>query len=97
MPKLIKKLRVMNPMGLHARPASIFVKIACKYESNITVCKDEERVNGKSMMGILTLAAEQGAELELEVDGLDAVKAMAELEEFLLTTEEPRDHPGIPR
>ncbi len=77
-------------MGLHARPASIFVRIANKFESEVVVKKDDEAVNGKSIMGLLTLAANQGSVIEIEVSGPDAEEAMKELEEFLISDEEPK-------
>ncbi|MGH7198083.1 MAG: HPr family phosphocarrier protein [Candidatus Omnitrophota bacterium] len=79
-----KKITIRNPQGLHARPASIFVQIANKYESDITVKKDDESVNGKSIMGLLVLGANQGSEVELEISGDDAERMMNELEGFLL-------------
>lgn len=79
-----KKVTVANPQGLHARPASIFVKIANKYESEITVTKEDQTVNAKSIMGLLMLAAEQGSEVELSAAGRDAERALAELEHFLI-------------
>ena len=79
-----KKIQIKNPQGLHARPASIFVKIANKYESEVTVKKGDDAVNGKSIMGLMTLAANQGSFIEIEITGADAGRAMAELEEFLL-------------
>ena len=85
---LRKRITVRNPMGLHARPASILVRIANKYESEIWISKEGERVNGKSMMGILTLAAERGSEIEMEIQGKDEGSAMAELERFLGNTNE---------
>jgi phosphocarrier protein HPr len=78
-----KKIKIKNPQGLHARPASVFVKIANRFESEVTVRKGKEVVNGKSIMGLMTLAANQGSVLELEVSGADAEKAMEELEKFL--------------
>ena len=90
-----KKIKVMNPLGLHARPASIFVRIASKYESKIQVMKDKEKVNGKSMMGILTLAAEQGSDIELDIQGPDAENALSELEHFLSNTTEPGESEGL--
>ena len=84
-PMLIKKkLKIRNPQGLHARPASVFVRIANKFESDVTVKKDDETVNGKSIMGLLTLAANQGALIEIEVCGPDAEEAIKELEGFLM-------------
>lgn len=84
-----KKIVIKNPQGLHARPASLFVKIANKFESEVVVKKDSESVNGKSIMGLLTLAANQGSTIEIEVAGPDAEAAMKALEAFLLSDEEP--------
>jgi phosphocarrier protein len=72
-----------NPAGLHARPASVFVRTANKYESDIVVKKDGESVNGKSIMGLLMLAASEGSIIEIEISGPDAEQAMKELEIFL--------------
>jgi phosphocarrier protein HPr len=83
-----KKIKIRNPQGLHARPASIFVKIANRFESEVTVRKGSEAVNGKSIMGLMTLAANQGSVLELEISGADAQKALEELEQFLLSDTE---------
>lgn len=82
---LKKKIRIKDAQGLHARPASMFVKIANKFESDITVRKGRESADGKSIMGLMTLAANQGAVIEVEVSGPDAEQAMAELERFLTT------------
>lgn len=73
----------MNAQGLHARPASIFVQIASKYDAQITVRKGGESVNGKSIVGILMLGAEHKSQIEIQIQGSDAVEAMAELEDFL--------------
>jgi len=73
MPKTItKKLIITNKMGLHARPASKFVQIALQYESEVTVTKDGLEVNGKSIMGVLMLAAEMGSEVIVRAKGKDA-------------------------
>jgi phosphocarrier protein len=66
----------------------MFVKIANKFESDVAVKKGGETVNGKSIMGLMTLAANQGSTLEIEISGADAEQAMRELEEFLLTDKE---------
>lgn len=79
-----RKVKIHNPQGLHARPASAFVKLASKFESEVTVRKDDEAVNGKSIMGLMTLAAIQGTVIEIEASGPDAEKAVDELEKFLL-------------
>lgn len=78
-----KKLIVKNKQGLHARPAALFVQVANKFDSRITLKRDQEEVNGKSIMGILMLGAERGTEVLLEVDGDDASDALAELERIL--------------
>ncbi len=83
-----RKVKIVNPQGLHARPASLFVKIANRFESEVTVRKGSEAVNGKSIMGLMTLAANQGSILELEVSGNDAEAAVTELEKFLLSDTE---------
>lgn len=87
MPIINKKITVKNKQGLHARPAALFVQLANKFESAITVKRNKERVNGKSIMGILMLAAEQGSQIIIEADGEDAFKAIAELERLVNTDE----------
>ncbi|MEI6832256.1 MAG: HPr family phosphocarrier protein [Candidatus Omnitrophota bacterium] len=86
---LIKKeLIVKNKQGLHARPAALFVQIANKFDSRITVRRDTEEVNGKSIMGILMLGAENGSLIIIEADGQDAELAMDELEKIINSEEE---------
>ena len=80
-----RKLKIKNASGLHARPASMFVKIANKYEAEVSVRKGTEVVNGKSIMGLMTLAANHGSVIEIEATGPDAEKAVEELEKFLST------------
>ena len=82
-----KKVIVKNKQGLHARPAALFVQLANKFESNITVKKDKERVNGKSIMGILMLAAGQGSQIVIEAEGVDAEEAIMELEKLVSSDE----------
>lgn len=76
---------VTNRHGLHARPASEFVKIASGFSAEVTVRKEDLEVNGKSIMGVLMLAAEPGAELTLRAEGDDADEAVATLVDFLRT------------
>ena len=83
MPLLKKKLTVKNKQGLHARPAALFVQAANKFDSRITIRRDEEEVNGKSIMGILMLGAENGTQIILEAEGEDAQIAITELEKVL--------------
>jgi phosphotransferase system HPr (HPr) family protein len=78
-----KKLIVKNKQGLHARPAALFVQIANKFDSRITVVRAEEKVNGKSIMGILSLGAEQGSHIIIEAEGKDAEVAISELEKII--------------
>ncbi|MFH1395614.1 MAG: HPr family phosphocarrier protein [Candidatus Omnitrophota bacterium] len=83
--KEIKKdIVVKNKTGLHARPAALFVQIANKYDSEITIIKGEQAVNGKSIMGILMLAAEKGARISIIAKGEDAEDAIKELTQILL-------------
>ncbi|MFH0791027.1 MAG: HPr family phosphocarrier protein [Candidatus Omnitrophota bacterium] len=83
MPVIQKKLTVKNKQGLHARPAAMFVQIANKYDSRVTVRRNDEEVNGKSIMGILMLGAEKGSQIILEVEGNDADLAISELEKII--------------
>ena len=85
-----KKVKILNPQGLHARPASIFVKMANGFESDIAVKKGSEKVDGKSIMGLLMLAANQGSVVEIEASGPDAEKAVHALEKFLLNDEDEK-------
>lgn len=85
MGKITKEVIVQNAQGLHARPAALFVQIASKYSSVVTIQKGDEKVNGKSIMGLLTLGVQLGAKVILEVDGEDADKVIVELENLLTT------------
>ena len=85
--RIEKKVQVKNKQGLHARPAALFVQIANKYDSVIKVLKDDQVVNGKSIMGILMLAAEKDSEVVLIAEGTDSEEAVRELE-ILLGTDE---------
>jgi phosphocarrier protein HPr len=82
--KVSKEVTVINKLGVHARPAALFVKTAHKFASHITVEKDGEEVNGKSIMGLMMLAAGQGSKLIITADGLDAEAAVHELESLFL-------------
>ncbi len=78
-----KKVTVKSKQGLHARPAALFVQLANKFEASVTVKKGKEKVNGKSIMGILMLAAGQGSQIIIEADGEDAEAAILELERLV--------------
>ncbi len=83
MPVLEKKIIIKNKQGLHARPAAVFVQIANKFNSSVTLKKGKEAVNGKSIMGILMLGAEKGSVIRIEVNGDDAEVALVELEKLI--------------
>lgn len=85
--RVVREIVIRNPQGLHARPAALFVQIASKYNANITVQKDKEKVNGRSIMGILTLGAQQNSKIILEANGNDAEAAITELESLLTRQE----------
>ena len=72
----VRSVIVTNPQGLHARPADLFVKTALRFRAKIEVIKDGERVDGKSILSILTLGAPEGTELVIEATGEDAVTAL---------------------
>lgn len=74
---------VVNPNGMHARPASMFVKLAAQFESQIAVTKHAQRVDGKSILDILTLAADTGCHLTIEARGRDAAEAVETLVRFV--------------
>ena len=77
---LIKELTISNKLGIHARPAALFVKTANRFACEIFVEKDGEKINGKSIMGLMMLAAGPGSKVTLHVRGADAAQAIAELE-----------------
>jgi len=88
MPVARKAVKVMNKQGLHARPAAVFVQVANKFDARVTVMYNEEKINGKSIMGILMLGAEQGTEIIIEADGKDAEAALVELEKVVSQEDE---------
>jgi phosphocarrier protein HPr len=79
---ITRELVVSNKVGIHARPAAMFVKIASRYACDIFLEKDGEKINGKSIMGLLMLAAGPGSKLTLQVSGKDAAMAVAEIEDL---------------
>src|SRR3981081_3642338 len=81
--KIEKEIPIINRLGLHARPAAMFVRIASRHRSEVWVSKEGEEVNGKSIMGLMMLAAGQGSKLRIRCEGTDAEKAMEELEELI--------------
>jgi len=79
---VVKKLKVLNEYGIHARPAALLVKAAGKYESEIYIEKDGNKVSCKSIMGLMTIEGYPGSVLEVSAEGMDARKAVAEIEEL---------------
>src|ERR1700679_2652298 len=80
---MTKELLVSNKKGMHARPAAAFVKVANRYACDIFVEKDGEKVNGKSIMGLMMLAAGPGSKLKVHAEGNDALQALVEIETLI--------------
>jgi phosphocarrier protein len=78
-----RSVQVINKNGIHARPAAEIVKLAAKYKSDITVTRDDLEVNGKSIMGVMMLAAECGATVQLKAEGPDADEALDALSHLI--------------
>ncbi len=74
---------IKNKAGLHARPSSLFVQVATEYDSEIMVICDDEEINGKSIMGLMLLAAEQGRSLTITADGDDEEEALEALRKLV--------------
>jgi phosphocarrier protein HPr len=81
--KIEKEITIVNRLGMHARPAAMFVRIASRYRSEVWVEKEGEKINGKSIMGLMMLAAGQGSKLCISCEGPDADKVMEELEALI--------------
>jgi phosphocarrier protein HPr len=75
-----KEIAIVNRFGLHARPAGRFVQVANRFRSDVWVAKNGTEVNGKSMLGLITLGATQGSRLRVRIEGPDAPEAMREIE-----------------
>lgn len=78
-----REFTIRNPEGLHARPAAKFVKLSSRFDSDIWVRRGDEEVNGKSIMGLMMLAAEQGAVILVAAEGDDAESALQEIGELI--------------
>ena len=81
--KVKKELVVINKLGIHARPAAMFVKTANQFDCEVFVEKDGETVNGKSIMGLMMLAAGPGSKIRVQAEGNDAAQAVHEIEALL--------------
>ena len=80
---MTKELTIVNTKGIHARPAAMFVKAASRFACEILIEKDGETVNGKSIMGLMMLAAGPGSKLTVHASGADAQAAVSELEDIV--------------
>ena len=81
--EMVRTFTIKNKLGLHARAASQFVQVASRFESDIYVIKNEQEVNGKSIMGILILAAPRGSEITVKAAGADASGALDAIGELI--------------
>lgn len=81
--KVEKEVTIVNRLGMHARPAAMFVRIASRFRCEVWVEKEGEKINGKSIMGLMMLAAGQGSKLKLCCEGPDAAEALRELEALI--------------
>lgn len=79
---LSRELVVQNKMGIHARPAAMIVRVTNKFDAEVLVQKDDEEVNGKSIMGLMMLAAGKGSKVRFNVTGGDAEPMLNELQEL---------------
>jgi len=78
-----KEVTIINKLGLHARAAAKLVNVATKYSSLIEIEKDGQRVNGKSIMGVMMLAANQGSSIKLLAEGEDAQQSIDDMEQLI--------------
>ena len=79
---IAKNVKIINKAGMHTRPASVLVKIASKYKSDFYIIKDGFRINAKSIIGVMSLAAEYGSTVTLTFEGPDEAKASEEILKF---------------
>ena len=83
MTKIVKKLEIKNRLGLHARAAALLVQTINKFSAQVNVSKDGQTADGRSIMGVLTLAATQGSKIQIEANGEDAEKVLRAIEKLL--------------
>ena len=83
MAKIVKKLEIKNKLGLHARAAALLVQTVNKFSAQVSVSKDGQTADGRSIMGVLTLAATQGSKIHIEANGEDAEKVVKAIEKLL--------------
>ena len=80
---LKQEIKIINKLGLHARASSKFTQTASRFQSEIWVSRNGRRVNGKSIMGLMMLAAAKGAVIEIETEGADEAAAMTALQDLI--------------
>jgi phosphocarrier protein len=83
MGKIIKKLEIRNKLGLHARAAALLVQTVNRFSAQVTFSKDGQTADGRSIMGVLTLAATQGSKIQVEANGQDAEQALRAIEKLV--------------
>ena len=83
--KVTREVEILNQLGLHARPCAKFVKLANTFRCEVWVLKDDDTVNGKSIMGLMMLAAGNGSRLTITCDGTDAGPALEAIEKLILS------------
>ncbi|MBA3962526.1 MAG: HPr family phosphocarrier protein [Chthoniobacterales bacterium] len=81
--KVEKEITILNRLGVHARPSAMFVRVASRFRCEVWVSKDGEEINGKSIMGLMMLAAGQGSKLRVRAEGPDAAEAVREIEALI--------------
>jgi phosphocarrier protein len=83
MSRVIKRLEIKNKLGLHARAAALLVQTVNKFEAQVSFSKDGQTTDGRSIMGVLTLAATQGSKIQVEATGEDAERAVRAIEKLI--------------
>jgi phosphocarrier protein len=83
MVKIAKKLQIKNKLGLHARAAALLVQTVNRFSAEVKIAKDGQVVDGRSIMGVLTLAATQGSKIHVEAKGRDAEEALRAIEKLI--------------
>ena len=83
MGKVVKKLEIVNKLGLHARASALLVQTVNKFTAQVNISKDGQTTDGRSIMGVLTLAATQGSKIQVEANGDDAERAIKAIEKLV--------------
>jgi phosphocarrier protein HPr len=83
MSRIVKKIEIKNKLGLHARAAALLVQTANKFSAQVSISKDGQSIDARSIMGVLTLAAAQGSKIQVEATGEDAERAVKAIERLI--------------